>query len=108
MPTKGLEVARSFFQEWALPYLEGEYPHLVDRVAALLCGGSQSLGNDDELSRDHGWGPKFSLLLTGDDMRRYGRGLANRINREAPQEWNGYLLRNNDDRVDVSVGAMWI
>ena len=63
--TKGMEVARSFFQGWGLPYLRADSPELVERVAAVVCGGSQCLGNDDELSRDHGWGPHLTLILIG-------------------------------------------
>lgn len=51
----GIEVARSFFEGWGLPYLESEYPHLVERVVAVLCHGSQSLGNDDESARRRGF-----------------------------------------------------
>ncbi|MBT4499945.1 MAG: DUF4037 domain-containing protein [Gemmatimonadetes bacterium] len=92
--TKGLEVAQDFFQHWGLPFLQKEYPHLVDRVASLICGGSQSLGNDDELSRDHGWGPHFDLVLTGEDMKCYGRSLERQINEAAPNEWRGYTCRH--------------
>lgn len=104
--TKGIDVARSFFEGWGLPYLQSEYPQLADRVAALVCGGSQCLGNDDELSRDHGWGPHFTLVLTGLDMRRFGRGMATRTNSDAPREWNGYALRGGSSTRSVEVAGI--
>jgi len=104
---KGIEVAQSFFEGWGLPYLEAEYPEVVDRVAALVCGGSQCLGNDDELSRDHGWGPHFTLVLTGDDMQRFGHALARRMNSVAPKTWDGYELRGGSTSVEVAGINRW-
>ncbi len=90
---KGLDVARQFFGEWGLPYLRSEFPEISERIAAFLCGGSQSLGNDDEASRDHGWGPGFGMVLTGEDMKRYGQKLRNRLKEDAPNNWHGYRWR---------------
>ena len=103
--SKGGDVAHSFFDGWGLPFLLDDSPDLVERVAAVICGGSQCLGNDDELSRDHGWGPHFTLILTGEDMRRRGRGLCTRINRAAPRNWDGYELRGNRS-VSVKVASI--
>lgn len=60
---KGLDIARHFHDEWVLPFLKARFPKVVDRVACVLVGNSQSLGNDDEFSVDHGWGPTLTLLL---------------------------------------------
>jgi hypothetical protein len=87
---KGLEIAHRFFNEWGLPYLNREFPMISDRIAAFLCGGSQSLGNDDELSRDHGWGPGFSLVVTGLDMRQHGARLRRALKADAPTDWLGF------------------
>ncbi|MBT4500278.1 MAG: DUF4037 domain-containing protein [Gemmatimonadetes bacterium] len=103
---KGIDIAHSFFDGWGLPFLRAEYSHLVDRVASVVCGRSQSLGHDDGLSRDHDWGPQFSLVLTADDMRRYGRWLSQRINAAAPREWDGYHLENGES-VEVASLNRW-
>jgi len=87
---KGLEIARRFFHEWGLPYLRRNHPRLCDRVAAVVCGGSQSLGNDDELSVGHGWGPGLDLILTTEDYKHLGRRLRRSIRDAAPEEWLGY------------------
>ncbi len=60
----GLAVSRAFFFEWGLPKLSGEFPDLVDRVAVGRLHGSDVLKADDIISRDHNWGPQFSLFLT--------------------------------------------
>ena len=86
---KGLDISRRFFAEWGLPWLQHEWPHLVDRLAAGRVGGSDIIGADDEWSRDHDWGPRFDLWLTRDDHRRFGRRLRKEINAAAPKEFMG-------------------
>lgn len=90
----GLEVARSFFDEWGLPYLRAEFPEVSERAACFLYGGSQSLGNDDLLSCDHGWGPQFTIVLLERDYDLLGPNLHESINKAAPKEWNGRLWRS--------------
>jgi Domain of unknown function (DUF4037) len=86
----GLEVARRFFAEWGLPFLQEHFPELVKRTAAGLFRGSQVLGADDVLSRDHGWGPMFLLLLTQEDYVAQGQAVEQAMVKAAPQEWLGY------------------
>ena len=86
---KGLEISRRFFAEWGLPWLQREWPDLVGRMAAGKIGGSDIIGADDEWSRDHDWGPCFSLWLTREDHRRIGRRLQWEINAAAPREFMG-------------------
>lgn len=87
---KGLEISRRFFLEWGLPYLEAEFPRLVDRIAAGRVGGSDIIGADDEWSRDHDWGPLFSLFLTEQDYRQHGAALRKAINAAAPESFLGH------------------
>jgi hypothetical protein len=58
----GLELARRFFAEAVEPLVASVAPDL--RFSAGLLGdGSDVLGYDDDVSRDHGWGPRCQLLL---------------------------------------------
>lgn len=104
---KGLEIARRFFEEWGLPYLRSEFPRISERAACFLCGGSQSLGNDDHLSQDHSWGPMFSIVLTGRDMHRWGARLKEEINTAAPKEWLGYRFQHPDTNIEVDAINPW-
>ena len=93
---KGLELNRDFFFEWGLPFIEKEVPELKDHVAAGCFGGSQALGADDHVSQDHGWGPRFELILDDD----YEAPLADVVERlcvAAPDEFKGYGHRGDRD-----------
>lgn len=103
----GLEIARRFFDEWGLPYLRSEFPQISERVAGILFGGSQSLGNDDELSRDHGWGPGLTLILTAEDMRRFGQRLRKSLDRDAPREWVGQKWQYPDKNATIDSIDRW-
>ena len=67
MEVTGLELSRTFFRDCVLPILTTHFPD--QRFAAARIGkGSEVLGYDDAMSRDHDWGPRLSLLLPQDDV----------------------------------------
>ncbi len=66
---KGLKLCRGFFNEAAKPILEQYFSDLI-YTAGLIGYGSDVLGYDDEVSRDHMWGPRFYLFLREEDMAK--------------------------------------
>jgi Domain of unknown function (DUF4037) len=54
----GLDLSRRFYQQIVAPLLR-DRPH----AAALLGGGSEVLGFDDDVSPDHDFGPRLQLFL---------------------------------------------
>lgn len=64
MPTflAGRELSRHFYEEVVSPLLEKYIPGLP-HAAAHLGKGSDVLGFDTEMSRDHDWGPTVFLFL---------------------------------------------
>jgi hypothetical protein len=73
---KGLDLAERFYEECGRPLIARAYPASADRIAGGLVGeGSECFGFDDELSRDHDWGPGFCLWLRADDHAEIGAGL---------------------------------
>jgi len=51
---KGLDLSRAYYNQIIKPLINDNLPQIADNHAAALIGwGSDVLGNDDELSRDH-------------------------------------------------------
>jgi len=73
---KGLELAEAFYEEHGRPLVTERFGAYEARIAAGLVGeGSECFGFDDELSRDHDWGPGFCLWLTESDYAEIGEEL---------------------------------
>lgn len=95
----GRELSKLYFFEQGLPLLHKEFPQLTSRVAAGLlsgegvrAGGSEAAGFDDEISRDHNWGPRFFLIMTEQDRREFGADVQAHLNAELPDECHGFRL----------------
>ncbi|MBQ7475177.1 MAG: DUF4037 domain-containing protein [Clostridia bacterium] len=66
---KGLELSRGYYGEFGEPMLREKFPDLLPFVAVGFCGaGSECLGYDDEVSRDHDFEPGFTIFLPGEDV----------------------------------------
>src|SRR5215204_6514047 len=85
-PLKGLELSRRFYFEAVRPILDHSFPDL-DHAAARIHFGSEVLGFDDEMSRDHYWGPRIQLFLR--DLSRAGE-LNECLARELPTDFAGF------------------
>jgi len=104
----GLEIARDFFFSWGQPYLLAQFPGLENKIAAGRLLGSEVLGGDDEISRDHNWGPQFDLFLSADDYAALGEQIAKAMNARAPNPWKGYRLAGAGDKsVQVESVPEW-
>jgi len=64
---KGVELSKLFYQNIVRPWLDDAFPRLV-YDAGIFGYGSELLGFDDDMSRDHNWGPRVQLVLTGADF----------------------------------------
>jgi len=97
------ELCRLFFLEWGLPYIRSHYPQLEMRIAAGLFERSRAIEADDELSRDHDWGPSFQLFLTDADFDAVGEALYKQITSDAPDEWSGcrHTFKKSMERITV-------
>jgi hypothetical protein len=73
---KGLALAEEYFDTFGKPMLDMHFSGMKSRIAAGFVGmGSDCLGFDDQLSRDHDWGPGFCLWLEKDDYEKVGLDL---------------------------------
>lgn len=85
----GLDIARQFWLEWGRPWLASHYPDLFGRIGVGLFSGSDVLGADDELSCDHGWGPRFDVFLVDEDSPA-NQVLESELRTAMPKEWGGF------------------
>ncbi|MFN8445313.1 MAG: DUF4037 domain-containing protein [Caldilineaceae bacterium] len=95
---KGLAVAKEFYDEWGKEYLQKSFPELVARVAIGRVFGSDVIGADDEISKDHNWGPQFTIFLSAEDYAEYGEKLSAVMNAAAPNPWKGFRLDGAGDQ----------
>ena len=85
----GLKLCALFYEKEIRPILEKEFPRL--RYSAALIGwGSEVLGFDTPLSRDHHWGPRMLLFLTHQDYVRFENKLSQIFSDNLPCEFLGY------------------
>lgn len=88
---KGLEIARSFWEEYGRPMLTDRFPELMPLLAAGLVGaGSECYGYDDEVSRDHDYTHGFCIYLPDEDrVSRRDEFLLGRAYESLPKEYMG-------------------
>lgn len=73
---KGLDLCEAFYHEYGEPMLREKFPMYLPYIAAGLVGeGSECLGFDDAISRDHDFGPGFCLFLTDSVYEEIGEAL---------------------------------
>ena len=85
----GLKLSRLFYQKEVRPILRTEFPSLR-HSAALIGWGSEVLGFDTALSRDHHWGPRVLLFLSDDDYPRFHEQVSQALSLELPNLFMGY------------------
>ena len=91
---KGLDLCRRYFHEVGLPALREHFPEWLDRAACGLIGpGSDVFGYDDEISRDHNWGPRFWVVLSPEDYAAVGERMEASLLSELPPEFEGHRIR---------------
>lgn len=94
---KGLALSESYFNAFGLPLIKDQFGAYADRLAAGLVGeGSECLNFDDEISRDHDWGPGFCLWLTENDFHAIGKELEQEIEK-LPKTFAGFEARVKSD-----------
>ena len=82
---KGLELSHKFYLEYGAPMIHEQFPDLESVIAVGLVGsGSECMGFDDAISKDHDFEPGFCMFLPdeetvsemyfmmGDILRVYG------------------------------------
>lgn len=84
----GLGLSRSFYFRQVRPILIKYFPKLK-YSAALIGYGSEVLGFDTPISRDHAWGPRVLLFVRKDDYI-YKNKINTILSKELPYSFQGY------------------
>lgn len=97
MLPQGLSLSRRFFES-ALPSLRESIPDILSCSAAGLVGeGSDCLGLDDSISRDHDWGPAFCLWIPDETLSLHTRRIEQAMT-ELPETFEGFRTRMKPDQ----------
>jgi hypothetical protein len=89
---KGLMLSRCFYAEVIAPLFREVLPG-VPHSAGLLGPGSEVLGLDTEMSKDHGWGPRVLVFLSPEDLERHREALSQALAERLPDTFMGYPTR---------------
>src|SRR5499427_10340102 len=87
----GGELSRRFYTDVVAPLLARAMPGL-GYAAGRLGSGSDVLGLDDAMSRDHDWGCRLTLLVDESDRDAVPQVIG-LLDRELPDSYLGYPVR---------------
>ena len=94
----GAELGARFYAAVVRPLLERDFPGLA-HAAAHLGGGSDVLGHDTAMSRDHDWGPAVTVFLSESEAGR-APAVRTALERRLPAEFLGHPTRFAADPAD--------
>jgi hypothetical protein len=104
---KGLALSENYYRLHGERMIAEHFLPYRSRIAVGLAGeGSECFGFDDEISRDHDWGPGFCLWLTNEDYADIGHPLQNAYEK-LPAVFQGFRRITSRWGVD-RVGVMTI
>jgi hypothetical protein len=105
---KGLELSEGYYQAHGRPMIVERFGNYAERIATGLVGdGSECFGFDDEISRDHDWGPGFCMWLVLSDHETISESLCEAM-AELPRTFAGYGPRKPSDWGQGRVGVFEI
>lgn len=85
----GLKLSELFYAEAVRPLLASHFPNLR-HSAALIGNGSEVLGFDTPMSRDHDWGARLQLFLAEADHVQQAQAIDDMLAHNLPYEFRGY------------------
>lgn len=85
---QGTELSKSFYDGVVRPWLAEAFPDL-QHDAGIFGYGSELLGFDDEMSRDHNWGPRVQLVVTEADFAAHATAIVDGFDAAKPETFLG-------------------
>ena len=72
----GMDICREYFKTYGKNMLCEKFPEYIDKITVGLVGeGSDCLGFDDAVSRDHDFGPRFCMWVSKEVYEEIGEEL---------------------------------
>ncbi|MBR6222316.1 MAG: DUF4037 domain-containing protein [Lachnospiraceae bacterium] len=85
----GMKLCKDYYEKFGAPMIKEKFPEYEGRIACGHVGeGSDCFGFDDEISRDHDFGPAFSMWVTKETYKEIGEELQ-KAYAELPMEYEG-------------------
>ena len=101
----GLDLSHRFYREVVSPILSARFPGLA-HTAGLIGFGSDVIGCDTPMSRDHMWGPRLVLFLAEEDFAALQPAVDAALRQGLPHEFLGYPVDfGSADDVGVRIMA---
>jgi len=84
----GIKLSESFFNEIVYPYLNNNYIFLLKYISVALLGeGSEVLGYDDNISKDHNYSARLILFIEDSKYTKFGNELEQNIIKNCPDSF---------------------
>ena len=100
----GLKLCRLFHDEVVGPLMRQRFPD-TGYAAGRLGEGSDVIGFDTPLSRDHAWGPQLTIFLDESDYLDHKHAILEMFTRKLPLSFMGYPT-NYQPHEDGTMGLM--
>lgn len=103
---KGLELAEKYYEAYGRQMLDDQFADMKGQTAAGLVGyGSECLGFDDDISKDHDYGPSFCIWLPRKIYKEYGARMQAAYD-ALPREFMGFAGRMEEEQGKGRVGVL--
>lgn len=103
---RGLELSQKYYDTYGKPMIRKQFSGITERIATGLVGyGSECFGFDDEISRDHDYGPSFCIWLPREVYRQYGEQMQAAYD-ALPKEFMGCAARVEEEQGKGRVGVL--
>lgn len=103
---KGLELAEKYYEAYGRQMLDDQFADMKGQTAAGLVGyGSECLGFDDDISKDHDYGPSFCIWLPRKIYKEYGVRMQAAYD-ALPREFMGFAGRMEEEQGKGRVGVL--
>lgn len=95
---KGIELCKAYYETYGKPMIHNQFPEYENKIAVGLVGeGSDCFGFDDEISKDHDWGPSFCMWVSEETYEKIGKQLQEAY-KQLPSEFMGYSYKKTVSR----------